>query len=77
MSPQLRTHLITAGLFGAVAVVLLVVWALRGVFVYVLLGGVALLLYWGLYLLVSSHLRARAADDPDRRGDDEQGAPPA
>ncbi|MBI5478316.1 MAG: hypothetical protein HY906_05635 [Deltaproteobacteria bacterium] len=71
MSPRLRTHLLTAGLFAAVIVVVLLVWSLRNVFVYVLLGAVALLVYWGLYLLVSSRLRARADEDGDRRREGE------
>jgi fatty acid desaturase len=72
MSPRLRTHLVTAGLFAAVVVLLLLVWWLRSVFVYVLLGVVGLLVYWGLYLLVSSRLRERAEDAGDRRGEGEQ-----
>ena len=71
MSPRLRTHLVTAGLFAAVVVAVLLVWSLRSVFVYVLLGIVALLVYWGLYLVVSSRLRARAEDDGERRPDAE------
>jgi hypothetical protein len=71
MSPRLRTHLVTAGLFAAVVVAVLLVWSLRNVFVYVLLGVVGLLVYWGLYLVVSSRLRARAAEEGDRRREGE------
>jgi Ca2+/Na+ antiporter len=71
MSPRLRTHLVTAGLFAAVIAVMLLVWSLRNVFVYVLLGVVALLVYWGLYLLVSSRLRHRAEEQGDRREEGE------
>jgi hypothetical protein len=67
MSPRLRTHLMTAGLFAAVVLVVLLVWSLRSVFVWVLLGVVALLVYWGLYLLVSTRLRAKAEEHEDRR----------
>ncbi len=66
MSPRLRTHLVTAGLFAAVVVVLLLVWSLRSVFVWVLLGVVALLVYWGLYLLVSTRLRTKAEEDEEQ-----------
>jgi hypothetical protein len=64
---------VTAGLFAAVAVVVLLVWSLRNVFVYVLLGIVALLVYWGLYLLVSSRLRSRSEEkgEGERRGEGE------
>jgi hypothetical protein len=71
MSPRLRTHAVTAGLFAAVVVAVLLVWSLRNVFVYVLLGAVALLVYWGLYLLVSSRLRARGEEEGDRREKEE------
>jgi hypothetical protein len=71
MSPRLRTHLVTAGLFAAVVVALLLVWWLRSVFIYILLGIVALLVYWGLYLVVSSRFRARADDQKERRPDGE------
>ena len=71
MSPRLRTHAVTAGLFAAVIVAVLLIWSLRSVFVYVLLGAVALLVYWGLYLLVSSRLRARAEEEGERRREEE------
>jgi fatty acid desaturase len=67
MSPRLRTHLVTAGLFAAVILVVLLVWSLRSVFVWVLLGIVALLVYWGLYLLVSTRLRTKADEDREPR----------
>ncbi len=66
MSPRLRTHLVTAALFAAVVVAVLVLWYLRGLFVYVLLGIVALLVYWGLYLVVKSRFLTRTRDDEDR-----------
>ncbi|HEY3359085.1 MAG TPA: hypothetical protein VGQ83_37895 [Polyangia bacterium] len=59
MSPRLRTHLITAALFAGVVLVLAVLWWLRNVFVYVLLVGVGLVAYYGLYLVVASRLKAR------------------
>ena len=71
MSPRLRTHLVTAGLFAAVVVAVLLVWWLRSVFVYVLLGVVALLVYWGLYLLVSSRLRVRAEEEGEEHREGE------
>ncbi len=67
MSPRLRTHLVTAGLFAAVILVVLLVWSLRSVFVWVLLGVVALLVYWGLYLLVSTRLRTRDEEQEQPR----------
>ncbi len=66
MSPRLRTHLVTAGLFAAVILVVLLVWSLRSVFIWVLLGIVALLVYWGLYLLVSTRLRTKAEEDQEQ-----------
>ncbi len=67
MSPRLRTHLVTAGLFAAVILVVLLVWSLRSVVVWVLLGVVALLVYWGLYLLVSTRLRTRDEEQEQPR----------
>jgi uncharacterized membrane protein HdeD (DUF308 family) len=75
MSPGARTHLVTAGLFAAVVGVVLLLWLLRGVFVYLLLAGVAALVYYGLYLLVASRLRGR--DDEGGAGPGEaDGGPP-
>jgi hypothetical protein len=69
MSPRLRTHLVTAGVFAVVVAVVFAVWSLRNLLLYILLGVVALLVYWGLYLLVSSRLRARHDEEADRRGE--------
>jgi hypothetical protein len=59
MTPRMRTHVITAALFAAVAVGLGLLWWLRHFFVWALLAVVAALGYYGLYLLVSSRLKAR------------------
>lgn len=61
----------TAGLFIAVILVVLLVWSLRSVFVWILLAVVALLVYWGLYLLVSTRLRTRAEEEQEPPRDEE------
>jgi apolipoprotein N-acyltransferase len=72
MTPRVRTHLITAALFAGVVLVLALLWWLRNVFVYLLLGAVALVAYYGLYLLVASRLKTRAAEErPPERPDDD------
>jgi hypothetical protein len=69
MSSRLRTHLITLGLFAAVIVVLALLWWLRGVFAYVLLLGVGIVVYYGLYLLVVSRLKTRTEERAERPDD--------
>jgi hypothetical protein len=70
MTPRMRTHAITGALFLALVAVAGLVWALRGVLVYVLLVALGVLVYYGLFLFVSARLRSRAEPRPDDEGRD-------
>ena len=62
-------HLITLGLFAAVILVLALLWWLRNVFAYVLLLGVGIVVYYGLYLLVASRFKTRTEERSERPDD--------